>query len=111
MSLQINEPKITRVLLADGWHDCKGFGIDAYEFGAYCWDREWGLAGAPRFDMSHGGGQSGVCASGFMFTDTASGEQIARPLTAVLAVAGPCITADPAPDDQDVAGRPAAPSP
>ena len=33
MSLAINMPKITRVLLADGWHDCQGISIDAYEFG------------------------------------------------------------------------------
>jgi hypothetical protein len=109
MSLQINEPKITRVLLADGWHECKGFGIDAYEFGAYHWDREWGSNGYPQFDMSHGGGQDGVCAGGFMFTDTDTGEQIAGPLTAILAVAGPGITHDPGPGDPDVAGRPAAP--
>jgi hypothetical protein len=33
MSLQINERKITRVLLADGWHECGDFGLDAYELG------------------------------------------------------------------------------
>jgi hypothetical protein len=108
MSLAINQHKITRVLLADGWHECQRFGTDSYEFGAYYWDHEWGLDGAPRFDLVHGGGQSGVCATGFAFTDAATGEQIAGPLTAVLAVAGPGICSDPACDDPHVAGRPAA---
>ena len=102
MSLQINEPKITRVLLADGWHECERFGLDAYEFGAYYWDHDWGTAGAPRFGCEQGGGQSGVCAAGFAFTDTATGQQIAGPLTAILAVAGDGITKNPEPDDPDI---------
>ena len=101
MSLQINEPKITGVLLADGWHKCKNFGLDAYEFGAYYHDHEWSR---PRFDMSHGGGQDGVCAGGFAFTDAETGVQIAGPLTSVLAVAGEGITRDPKPDDPDIHG-------
>ncbi len=57
----------------------------------------------PRFDTSHGGGQSGVCASGFMFTETGTGNQVCGPLTAILAVAGPGIASDPQPDDPDMA--------
>jgi hypothetical protein len=102
MSLQINEPKIARVLLADGWHECTGFGLDAYEFGYYYWDREWGVTGAPKFGCEHGGGQSGVCATGFAFTDTATGQHIAGPLTAILAVAGTGITKTPDPADPDI---------
>jgi len=108
MSLQINFPKITRVLLADGWHDCQRFGTDAYEFGSYYLDHEYSSGAG--FDLVHGGGQSGVCATGFAFIDAATGEQIAGPLTAVLAVAGPGICSNPPPDDPDVAGRPAAPA-
>lgn len=87
MSLQINYPKITGVLMADGWHPCTGFGTDSYEFGYYHWDSEWGMTGAPRYVCEHGGGQSGVCATGFVFTDKNTGQQIAGPLTAILAVA------------------------
>jgi hypothetical protein len=106
MSLQINEPKITRVLLADGWHECQGFGLDSYEFGAYYPDRDYssGLG----FDCHHYGGQSDVCATGFAFTDPDTGVTIAGPLTAILAVAGQGICSNPEPDDPDVAGRPAA---
>lgn len=90
MSLRINERKITRVLLADGWHDCQGFGLDAYEFGTY--HRAEGYTGRYDFTVSHGGGESGVCATGFMFNDQATGTQVAGPLTAILAVAGSGIT-------------------
>jgi hypothetical protein len=107
MSLQINQDKITRVLLADGWHDARGFGTDAYEFGAYFWDRDWGANGSPRFHCEHGGGDSGVCATGFAFTDAATGETVAGPLTAILAIAGPGICASPGPGDPGVHGQPA----
>lgn len=93
MSLQINESKITRVLLADGWHDCQGFGLDAYEFGTY--HRAQGYTSGFDFTVSHGGGQSGVCATGFTFNDESTGTQVAGPLTAILAVAGSGITDTP----------------
>ena len=38
---------------------------------------------------------------GFAFTDKDTGEQIAGPLTAILAVAGPGITDNPGHDDPD----------
>jgi hypothetical protein len=101
MSLQINGQRIIRVLLADGWHDAEGFGTDAYEFGAYYLDREWGQNGSARFHLEHGGGDSGVCATGFVFHDTETGQQIAGPLTAILAVAGTDLCAEPKPDDPD----------
>jgi hypothetical protein len=88
VNVGVTEPKITRVLLADGWHECERFGLDSYEFGYYYWDHDWGRAGAPRFECEHGGGQSGVCSAGFAFTDKTTGLQIAGPLTAILAVAG-----------------------
>ena len=86
MSLQINESKVTRVLLADGWHDCQGFRLDSYEFGTYHPD----------------GGQNGVCATGFVFRDAATGEQVAGPLTAILAVAGDSLTDKPKQDNPDI---------
>jgi hypothetical protein len=107
MSLCINMPKITRVLLADGWHDCDGgISLDAYEIGYYVWDRGWGLNGAPRFHTEHAGGRDEICSMGFSFIDAATGETIAGPLTAILALAGKGIIADPEDGDRDIVGRP-----
>jgi hypothetical protein len=103
VSLQINAPKVTRVLLADGWHECQGFGLDAYEFGSYYHDSDY--ASGIAFDMHHGGGQDGVCAGGFVFYVVATDTQIAGPLTAILAVSRKDITHDPKPDDPDVRGN------
>jgi hypothetical protein len=106
MSLQIDMPKITWVLLADGWHECQGFGLDSYEFGAYHPDSDY--ASGWGFDCHHYGGQSDVCATGFVFYDVAADEAIAGTLTAILAVRGDGITDAPEPRDPHVAGRPAA---
>lgn len=78
MSLAIDSDSVTRVLLADGWHDVlEGtFNIDAYEF-MYCGD-----------GVLHGGGASGICPSGFEFR-TAGGVVLSGPLTSVLAVEHP----------------------
>lgn len=57
MSLQINEREITGVLLADGWHKCVDLGTDAYEFGSYYPDDDYGSGWG--FDLHHGGGRSG----------------------------------------------------
>lgn len=74
MSLYIDPRAITEVLLADGWHTVqpKTFDLDSYEFGYedFC---------------LHGGGNSGVCATGFEFVDD-TGHIINGPLTAILAV-------------------------
>jgi hypothetical protein len=86
MSLQINESKVTRVLLADGWHDCQGFGLDSYEFGTYHPDDAH--SSGYRFDGTHSGGQNGVCATGFVFRDAATGEQVAGPLPPPPGVGG-----------------------
>jgi hypothetical protein len=100
MSLQINESKVTRVLLADGWHDCQGFGLDSYEFGTYHPDDAH--SSGYGFDCTHSGAQNGVCATGFVFRDAATGEQVAGPLTAILAVSGDGITDKPKPDNPDI---------
>ena len=81
MSLGIDVDEIARVLLADGWHEVvdKSFTLDAYE---YMWEH----------DLLHGGGASGICATGFLFktTGTISGSPrtsvMAGPLTSKLAV-------------------------
>ncbi len=93
MSLQINIEKITGVLLADGWHNAEGFGLDAYELGGYYHDPDWGSG--VLFGCEHGGGQSGVCAAGFAFRDPDSGVTVCGPLTAILAVSGDGITTVP----------------
>lgn len=82
MSLRIDAQKVVQVLLADGWHQIepKSFSIDSYEF------LEFEDDPAPDSDgfLLHGGGQSGVCASGFTFIEGAFA--VSGPLTAVLAV-------------------------
>lgn len=74
MSLNIDVDKVTEVLLADGWHTVAdgSFDLDSYEF--HHGDH-----------VLHGGGRSGVCATGFTFRD-ANGESLFGPLTAILAV-------------------------
>lgn len=81
MSLSIDPDTITEVLLADGWHAVHGesFYLDAYE---YVDDTSYIL---------HGGGDSGICSTGFAFTETlfnlgGTRIQIAGPLTSILAV-------------------------
>lgn len=77
MSLYIDTATVTRVLLADGWHDveAKSFTLDAYE---YLEDEE----------LLHGGGQDGICASGFNFTTPGvlGDTTLTGPLTSILAV-------------------------
>lgn len=81
MSLAIDVDRITAVLLPDGWHTVadQSFTIDAYE---YLWNPP-GTRHDP--DVLHGGGQSGVCASGFAFRSPDE-STIAGPLTAIAAV-------------------------
>jgi hypothetical protein len=82
MSLAIEIKNVTRVLLADGWHDVEkdSFTVDSYEY----------IQSHPNPDRNplvlHGGGNSGVCAAGFAFRGAVGGEWIAGPLTAILAV-------------------------
>jgi hypothetical protein len=90
MSLAINMPKIARVLLADGWHECRGISIDAYEFGAHYW-KHWPSGPDHEFGTQQG---------------YVGGQEICGPMTAILAVAGKDITADPGDDDRDIAGMP-----
>ena len=78
MSLSIDIGKVFSVLLADGWHDVANdsFVLDSYE---YLW----------REELVHGGGDSGVCATGFSFVESYEGMDIgivAGPLTAIQAV-------------------------
>lgn len=82
MSLAIDVDRVTAVLLADGWHHVanQSFTLDSYEY-------LWYPTNTRRsdFEILHGGGQSGVCATGFAFQDT-DGQTTAGPLTAILAV-------------------------
>lgn len=80
MSLAIQIGDVVSVLLADGWHEVENtsFTIDSYE---YLED-----SSADSFVL-HGGGQSGICATGFRFLeDTERGTYLAGPLSAILAV-------------------------
>jgi hypothetical protein len=71
MSLYIDTEHVTRVLLADGWHEARSFELDSYEF-------------ASGEEVIHEGGQSGVCATGFQFIS--GGRVLCGPMTAILAV-------------------------
>jgi hypothetical protein len=85
VSLAIEVDHVEEVLLADGWHPVtknsdgvSTFSLDSYEF-------VWEAGGDPNY-LLHGGGRSGVCATGFSFRETAHGARISGPLTAILAV-------------------------
>ena len=75
VSLDIDIEDVAEVLLADGWHVVHGksFELDAFDFT---------LAGR----RVHGGGDSGVCATGFSFVTDQEGSRIAGPLTSILAL-------------------------
>lgn len=62
MSLAIDIDQVTQVLLADGWHQVRedSFYLDSYE---YLWNHE----GHNSPELVHGGGNSGICATGFGF--------------------------------------------
>lgn len=94
MSLAIDVDAVTAVLLADGWHRVakKSFFLDSYE---YLWSgREGTKVKDLRPDQDHillhGGGQSGISATGFSFLEqidrTGIPQRISGPLTAILAV-------------------------
>lgn len=90
MSLAINIDKVGRVLLADGWHTVKddSFAMDAYEFLWYP-DEDTTIMDA---QIVHGGGQSGICSTGFTFKERGDKRYddpemwISGPLTAIQAV-------------------------
>lgn len=78
MSLWIDVDNVVSVLLADGWHEVEeeSFTMDSYEF-------HW------RGDCMHGGGGSGICATGFSFVEQIAGGTMVftqGPLTAILAI-------------------------
>lgn len=89
MSLAIDTDTVTRVLLSDGWHRVANatFDLDAYE---YLWSgqSEVRVVDSQHDAMVlHGGGQSGICATGFSFYDDETGDVLYGPLTAIQAVA------------------------
>jgi hypothetical protein len=75
MSLDIDTEGVAEVLLSDGWHVVHGktFELDEFEF-TYQGRRV------------HGGGDSGVCATGFSFVTDQEGSRLAGPLTSILAL-------------------------
>lgn len=99
MSLAIDVDDVTAVLLADGWHEVanRSFELDAYE---YLWSgmvdvtveglrQGRGEFGGDRKPLVvHAGGNSGICATGFAFTEKGQDGpvQIAGPLTSILAI-------------------------
>lgn len=95
MSLCIDVNTVTRVLLADGWHDVAdaSFEIDAYEFvwsGSDRLVRDVGWSGSRDPIVLLGGGQSGICSTGFRF-HTPDGRVVRTgPMTAVLTATTQC---------------------
>lgn len=83
MSLAIQIEEIEAVLLADGWHEIGSgsFDCDSYEFVS-------GKRSNGDLDLVHGGGNSGICSTGFVFWDVDSNRNIFGPLTSLLAVRG-----------------------
>ncbi|MBO4270407.1 hypothetical protein [Microbispora triticiradicis] len=82
MSLAIDVDRVAFVQLADGWHEVINgtFDLDSYEYVRRHGNHEQTL---------HGGGNSGVCATGYVFS-TRLGDRLvvmSGPLTAIVAVA------------------------
>lgn len=81
VSLAIDVDAITEVLLQDGWHSVlnASFTLDAYEF-----VQNTATAAGESSLVLHGGGEAGVCSTGFSFESNDG--HIAGPLTAIQAV-------------------------
>ncbi len=75
--MRINTDAVTAVLIAGTWYemDDGSFDLDSYEF----MDGEGGCC-------IHGGGASGVCATGYVFKIRGRSVRMSGPLTAVQAV-------------------------
>ena len=75
VSLDIEIEEVVEVLLADGWHVVHGktFELDGFDF-------------THEGRRVHGGGDSGVCATGFSFVTDQEGSRLAGPLTSILAL-------------------------
>ena len=89
MSLAIDIDEIVKVNISGTWYDVNHydngdstFFLDSYEF-----------ISNPGFNqnLEHGGGQGGICATGFSFIDAETNLTMAGPLTSIIAV----MTADP----------------
>ena len=82
MSLAIDPNLVTAVLLASGRYEVQPgtFELDSYEF------VEPHSNPDRNGHILHGGGNSGVCATGFDFLVSPNGPRMAGPLTAILAV-------------------------
>lgn len=95
MSIAIDIDKVTAVLLADGWHDVawkkseSTFELDSYEYVDGDHFKKLAAKGSDptsAFRLVGGAEESvGVPATGFSFR-TGSGENMAGPITAILAV-------------------------
>ena len=85
MSLAIEVDDVVKVNISGKWYDLShyndgrsSFALDSYEF-------------LNDSILLHGGGQGGICATGFSFIDAETNLTMAGPLTSITAV----MTADP----------------
>jgi len=99
MSLAIDVEKVATILLSDGWHVLvkKSFCLDSYEFLSYPdgydhkkgWHQKDKFGGEMEPMVLHGGGNSGVCATGFScieYTKEGRKQELFGPLSSILAV-------------------------
>ena len=84
MSLAIDIDEVVKVNIDGIWYDVgqyddgvSSFFLDSYEF-----------ISNPGFDQNieHGGGQGGICATGFSFIDADTTLRVSGPLTSITAV-------------------------
>ena len=92
MSLAIDIDEVVKVNISGTWHDVAYYGEDD-EGGSSFFLDSYEFISNPGFDqnLEHGGGQGGICATGFSFIDAETNLKISGPLTSITAV----MTADP----------------
>ena len=80
MSLAIEVDDVVKVNISGKWYDLShyndgrsSFALDSYEF--IC-----------QSELLHGGGEGGICATGFTFIDADTNLKISGPLTSITAV-------------------------
>ena len=87
MSLAIDVDTITQVLIAGTWYKIKdkSFALDSYEFIWWSGPRTNRNGGDNHPELLHGGGNDGICATGFTFKTT-EGDLMSGPLDRITAV-------------------------
>ena len=87
MSLAIDIDEVVKVNISGTWHDVAYYGEDDEANSSFFLD-SYEFISNPGFDqnLEHGGGQGGICATGFSFIDADTNLRISGPLTSITAV-------------------------